>query len=69
MKKLLFTCAVIIGTLVSAFPFRSSCGTVFQINDQWASNVTISYLETALKELNANACGVYPSKIIFYYSN
>ena len=66
MKKLLFTCAVIIGTLVSAFPFRSSCNIVFQIDNNWASNVTPSHLETALKDLNAKACGVYPDKIIIY---
>ncbi len=68
MKKLLIIGAVIIGSVVSAFPFRSSCNIVFQINDNWASNVTPSYLETALKELNANACGVYPDRIIFYRS-
>lgn len=69
MKKLFIAGALAIGVIASAFPFRSSCGIVFQINDAWASNVTPSYLETSLKELNADACGVYPSKIVFYYSN
>lgn len=68
MKKLLIIGAIAIGTLASAFPFRTSCGMVFQINDNYAANSTPEALNNTLMGLNMNACGVRPAKIVYYIS-
>lgn len=66
MKKSLIIAFVFVGVLTSAFPFRTSCGQVVNVNDDWASYVTRSYLTTTLKGLNASICGVYPDSIVYY---
>ncbi|MBB4806069.1 hypothetical protein HNP38_001341 [Chryseobacterium defluvii] len=68
MKKLFIIGAVTIGTIVSAFPFRSSCGLVLQISDSFAANATSETLISTLKQLNFNACGTFPSGITIYTS-
>ena len=65
MKKLLIIGAVTIGTVVSAFPFRTSCGIVFQIDNWSTSYMTDAQLQTALSGLNFNACGVHANVIIY----
>lgn len=65
MKKLLVIGTVAIGSFVSAFPFRSSCGMVFQINDSSTSQMTIAELKDTLSALNFNACGVHATIIIY----
>jgi hypothetical protein len=66
MKKVFIIGAVVIGTLASAFPFRTSCGMVFQFNDQ---NMTPAAVDWNLRQLNFNACGVFPTKIVYYTSS
>lgn len=68
MKKLLIFGAVIIGITASAFPFRSSCGIVFHINNDYAASVTREKLTHTLMQLNYSACGTVPSGIIYYTS-
>ncbi|GAA4158651.1 hypothetical protein GCM10022217_20200 [Chryseobacterium ginsenosidimutans] len=65
MKKLFVIGAIAIGSIVSAFPFRSSCGTVFQINDWTTSQLTQAELKDTLSALNFNACGVHANIIIY----
>jgi hypothetical protein len=66
MKKVFIIGAVIIGTLASAFPFRTSCGIVFQFNPQ---NLTPAAVDFQLRQLNFNACGVFPTKIVYFTSS
>ena len=68
MKKLFVIGAVAIGTIASAFPFRTSCGIVFQINNNYAASVTRETLTHTLMQLNYNACGTFPSGITYYTS-
>jgi hypothetical protein len=68
MKKLFVIGAVAIGTIASAFPFRTSCGMVFQISNDYAASVTRATLTHTLKQLNYSACGTVPSTITFYTS-
>ncbi|GAA4150520.1 hypothetical protein GCM10022217_03540 [Chryseobacterium ginsenosidimutans] len=66
MKKVFIIGAVVIGTLASAFPFRTSCGLVFQVNPQ---NMTPEAVNFQLTQLNFNACGVFPTRIVYYISS
>ncbi len=68
MKKLFVIGAVAIGTIASAFPFRTSCGMVFQIDSQSVKHMTPERLTHTLKQLNYSACGTVPSTITFYTS-
>ena len=68
MKKLFIIGAIAIGTIESAFPFRSSCGIVFHINNDYAASVTREKLTHTLMQLNYSACGTVPSGIIYYTS-
>jgi len=65
MKKLFIIGAVAVGTIVSAFPFRSSCGMVFQINDWSVSHMTPAELKDTLSALNFNACGTHATIILY----
>lgn len=69
MKKLFIIGALAIGVIASAFPFKSSCGIVFQINEDSVKHMTPSELDRTLKGLNFNACGVFPSKIVYFTSS
>ena len=66
MKKTLLVGALLIAGIVSAFPFRTSCGMVFQINNDYAAGVTREALTSTLSALNFNACGSFPSSIVYY---
>ncbi|MGH1519640.1 hypothetical protein [Chryseobacterium sp. JK1] len=69
MKKTLILAMVFLGiSSVFAFPFRSSCGIVFQINKNYAANVTTEALTSTLMGLNMSACGVRPAHIVYYIS-
>ena len=67
MKKTLILGMVFLGiSSVFAFPFRSSCGMVFQINDNYAASVPRAQLTQTLSGLNFNACGSFPAGIVYY---
>lgn len=68
MKKLLVLGAVIIGSVVSAFPFRTTCNIVFQIDGPSVKHMTREQLTHTMKQLNYSACGTVPSSIVFYTS-
>lgn len=69
MKKLFITSAVLIGTIVSALPVRTSCGMVMYISDSFVANATPQALDYTISQLNFNVCGVFPTRIIYYTSN
>lgn len=69
MKKLFISGAIAVGTMASALPFRTTCGIVFQINDDYVKNVTPAALEHTMSQLNFNACGVFPTRFIYYTSS
>lgn len=67
MKKILIIGAVAFGTLVSAFPFRTSCGKVVNVSEGITAH-TNQTLQEALTELNEFICKTptKPSQIIIY---
>lgn len=68
MKKLLVIGAVVIGSVVSAFPFRTTCNIVFQISEESVKHMTPEKLTHTLKQLNYSACGTVPDRIVYYVS-
>ena len=69
MKKLFVIGAIAVGTLASALPFRTTCGIVFQINDNYVKNATPKALENTMSQLNYNACGTFPTRFVYYTSS
>ncbi len=69
MKKAFIIGAIAIGTLASAFPFRTSCGKVVQVSAGivYAGDNTDT-LQEALAQLNTMLCGTptKASQIIIY---
>ncbi len=68
MKKLFVIGAVAIGTIASAFPFRTSCGMVFQIDSQSVKHMTPERLTHTLKTIKLQRLWTVPSTITFYTS-
>jgi hypothetical protein len=67
MKKLFILGMFALGTAsVFAFPFRTTCGIVFSIDDHYADTVSTPRLTNDLMYLNFNACGQFPSRIVYY---
>lgn len=67
MKKLFIFGAIAIGTLASAFPFRTSCGQVVNVSEGITYN-TNDTLQEALAQLNTMICGTptKASQIVVY---
>lgn len=66
MKKILILGAVAIGTLVSAFPFRTSCGTVVQVNEAGIKDMEYGQVVNTLKLINGSVCGTTNVSIVVY---
>ena len=64
MKKVFIIGAVAIGTLASAFPFRTSCGTV--VNVTQTEGYTMEQITTFLQFVNYNECGTKPKGITLF---
>lgn len=64
MKKTLLVGALFIAGVVSAFPFRTSCGTVVNVTDTEGSTTT--ELTNFLKYVNYAECGTVPKGITVY---
>lgn len=69
MKKTILLGTLLLAGIVSAFPFRTTCGMVFQINENYAKNATPQALDHTLKQLNYSACGTIPASIVYYTSS
>lgn len=56
MKKTLLLGAFLVAGIVSAFPFRTSCGKVLQISQSIADHMNNSQLAGYLTDVNSGAC-------------
>ncbi|CAI8811366.1 hypothetical protein [Chryseobacterium sp. IT-36CA2] len=56
MKKTLLVAGLFVASVVSAFPFRTSCGTVLQVSQTIANNMTQNQLSNYLTDLNGETC-------------
>ncbi|SIS88010.1 hypothetical protein [Chryseobacterium gambrini] len=66
MKKTLLIGALFIAGIVSAFPFRTSCGTVIQVNDSGMGDMTYDQVIKTLKLMNGVVCGTTNVSITIY---
>lgn len=64
MKKLFIIGAVAIGTLASAFPFRTSCGQVVSVTD--TQGYSFEQITNYLIIVNEQVCGVKPKGITLH---
>jgi hypothetical protein len=55
MKKTLLVGALLVAGVVSAFPFRTSCGKVLQVSNSYAQ-LSNSALSDVLTIMNGDAC-------------
>lgn len=62
MKKLFILGAVTIGTLVSAFPFRTSCGTIVSVNGATGS---LAHIENICESINLAVCGTFTTVTLY----
>lgn len=68
MKKTLLLSALFIAGILSAFPFRTSCGRVLQVSQTIANNMSLDQLADYLGDVNSSACpGSGPVAIHIYY--
>ncbi|PVV57492.1 hypothetical protein [Chryseobacterium sp. HMWF035] len=65
MKKILVMGAIAIGTLASAFPFRTSCGKVYNITG--TTGMSISAIAEFCNDVNFIACGENANIIVYYH--
>lgn len=56
MKKTILLGALLIVGVVSAFPFRTSCGKVLQVSQTIADHMTQNQLAGYLTDLNGETC-------------
>jgi hypothetical protein len=64
MKKLFIIGAVAIGTLASAFPFRTSCGQVVNVTE--TEGFSVEQVRNFLGYVNYRVCGITPQSITIY---
>ncbi|WP_412850636.1 hypothetical protein ACL0VS_19100 [Chryseobacterium sp. PMSZPI] len=64
MKKTLLLTALFIAGVVSAFPFRTSCGTV--VNVTQTQGYSMEQITNFLEYVNYNECGTRPKGITLY---
>lgn len=55
MKKTILLGAILVAGVVSAFPFRTSCGKVLQVSNSYAQ-LSNSALADVLEIMNGDAC-------------
>lgn len=66
MKKTLFVTALLAASVLSAFPFRTSCGKVLQVNEAGIEKMTYTQVVNTLKIMNGVACGTTNVGITIY---
>ncbi|OCA74195.1 hypothetical protein [Chryseobacterium arthrosphaerae] len=68
MKKTILLGTFLIAGIVSAFPFRTSCGTVVQVSQTIANNMSLDQLANYLGDVNGETCpGSGPVIVKIYY--
>ncbi|PIF46634.1 hypothetical protein CLU96_3672 [Chryseobacterium sp. 52] len=56
MKKTILLSTLFVAGVVSAFPFRTSCGKILQVSQTIANHMTQNQLSSYLSDLNSEAC-------------
>lgn len=56
MKKTILLSTLLVAGVVSAFPFRTSCGKVLQVSQTIANNMSQNQLSNYLTDLNGETC-------------
>lgn len=64
MKKTILLGVILLAGVVSAFPFRTSCGTV--VNVTQTEGYTMEQITNFLQFVNYNECGAKPKGITLY---
>ncbi|EJL75381.1 hypothetical protein [Chryseobacterium populi] len=64
MKKTILLGAILLAGVVSAFPFRTSCGHV--VNVTQTQGYTMEQITNFLELVNYNECGTTPKGITLY---
>lgn len=67
MKKTLLVGALFVAGIVSAFPFRTSCGQVIQVSQTIADHMTLNQLSGYLADVNEENCPNAGAVIIHIY--
>ncbi|ROH94316.1 hypothetical protein EGI15_07440 [Chryseobacterium cucumeris] len=68
MKKTLLVAGLLVAGVVSAFPFRTSCGKVVQVSQTIANNMSMDQLANYLGDVNGEQCpGSGPVVVHVYY--
>ncbi|MEY8760512.1 hypothetical protein [Chryseobacterium tongliaoense] len=66
MKKTILLGAILLAGVVSAFPFRTSCGTVVQVSDAGIQDMSYTQVVNTLKLINGVNCGTTDVNIVVY---
>lgn len=68
MKKTLLVAGLLVAGVVSAFPFRTSCGKVVQVSQTIANNMSMDQLANYLGDVNGEQCpGSGPVVVLHVY--
>ncbi|SEW47469.1 hypothetical protein SAMN05421841_3533 [Chryseobacterium wanjuense] len=67
MKKSLLLGALLVAGIVSAFPFRTSCGKVVQVSQTIADNMSLDQLSNFLADVNGENCPNAGAVVIHIY--
>ncbi|MCJ7932184.1 MAG: hypothetical protein MUW56_00725 [Chryseobacterium sp.] len=66
MKKTILLGALLAAGVVCAFPFRTSCGIVLQINEEGIKEMSYGQVVNTLKLMNGVTCGTTNVGIVVY---
>ena len=67
MKKTLLVGALLIAGVVSAFPFRTSCGKTLQVSQTIADHMTLDQLSDYLADVNGEVCPGAGAVVVHIY--
>ncbi|KAB1232791.1 hypothetical protein [Chryseobacterium viscerum] len=62
MKKTILLSTILIAGVVSAFPFRTSCGQIVMVNGATGS---LAHIENICESINFAVCGTYANVILY----
>lgn len=66
MKKILSAVSIFAFIIASAYPFRTSCNEVVQIDPSGTEGLSVAQVSQALKLINLAVCGTVPSSLAVY---
>ncbi|HCA09848.1 hypothetical protein [Chryseobacterium sp.] len=64
MKKTILLGTLFLTGVVSAFPFRTSCGKIYEVSG--TQGMSLNQVASELSDINLIACGERPSSIVIY---